>query len=70
MRGWGIPPIRRASRPDNGLGIRATHNIVEEGKKGSVLRIGRPVEKCRDESRNSWVRGRTERGTMSFDHRK
>jgi hypothetical protein len=31
---------------------------------------GRPTEKCRDESGKYQVRGRTERGTVSYDHRK
>jgi hypothetical protein len=44
MRGWGRPPICKASRPDHGLGIRATHNLVEEGKKGSVVGRGRPAK--------------------------
>jgi hypothetical protein len=34
MRGWGRPPICKASRPDHGLGIQATHNLVGKGKKG------------------------------------
>jgi hypothetical protein len=37
MRGWGRPPIYKASRPDHRLGIRATHNIAKEGKKGSMV---------------------------------
>jgi hypothetical protein len=71
MRGWGKPPIRKASRPDHGLGIQATHNLAEEGKKRSVVGRGRPArKKCRDKNENSRVQGRTERGTMSSDHRK
>jgi hypothetical protein len=34
MRGWGRLPICKASRPEHGLGIQATHNLVEEGKIG------------------------------------
>jgi hypothetical protein len=34
MRGWGITLIRKASRPDRGLGIRATHDLAERGEKG------------------------------------
>jgi hypothetical protein len=34
MRGWGRASIFKDFRPDHGLRIRATHNIVEEGKKG------------------------------------
>jgi hypothetical protein len=49
MRGWGRPPICKASGPDHGLGIRATHNLVEEGKKGSVVWAERTDEECRDE---------------------
>jgi hypothetical protein len=37
MRGWGKPPICKDFRPDHGLGIRATHNLFREGKKGSVV---------------------------------
>ena len=68
MRGWGRLPISKASRPDHRLGIRATHNLAEEGKKGSVMGRGRPVEKCRDESENSQVQGKIERGMVSSDH--
>ena len=70
MRGWGKLPIRKDSRPDHGLGIQATHNLSEEGKKGSVVGRGRPMKKCRDKSGNSRVRGRTKRGIMSSDHKK
>jgi hypothetical protein len=45
MRGWGRPPIRKASRPDHGLEIRATHNLAEKGKKGSVVGRGRAAKK-------------------------
>jgi hypothetical protein len=34
MRGWGIAPICKDSTLDHGLRIRATHNLVERGKKG------------------------------------
>jgi hypothetical protein len=47
MRGWGIPPICKASRPNHRLEIRATHNIVEEGKKGSVVGRGRPTKSAK-----------------------
>ena len=70
MRGWGRPPICKGSEPDHELGILATHNLVEEGKKGSVVGRGIPTEKWRDESIKYWVRGRTERGMMSSDHKK
>jgi hypothetical protein len=45
MRGWGILPIHKASRPDHRPGIRATYNLIEEGKKGSVVGRGRPAKK-------------------------
>jgi hypothetical protein len=41
MRGWGKPPIYRDSRPNHRLGIQATQNIAEEGKKGSMVGRGR-----------------------------
>jgi hypothetical protein len=66
MRGWGRPPICKASRPDHGLGIRATHNLAEEGKKGSVVGAGETCEECRDESRSSRVQGRTENKGSEF----
>jgi hypothetical protein len=47
MRGWGKPSIFKAYRPDHGLGIQSTHNLVEEGKKGTVVSRGRP-EKSED----------------------
>jgi hypothetical protein len=34
MRGWGRNHIRKASRPNHGMGIRATHNLAGKGKKG------------------------------------
>jgi hypothetical protein len=34
MRGWGIALIRKAPRPDRGLGIRATRDLVDRGEKG------------------------------------
>jgi hypothetical protein len=40
VRGWGRPPICKASRPDHGLGIQATHNLVEEGNKGTIVGKG------------------------------
>jgi hypothetical protein len=42
MSGLGRPPICKVSRLDHGLGIRATHNLVEEGNKGSAVGRGRP----------------------------
>ena len=33
MRGWGIPPICKASKLYTRLGIQATHKLVEEGKE-------------------------------------
>jgi hypothetical protein len=48
MRVWGRPPICKASRPDHGLGIQATHNLAEEGKKGSMVGRG-DLQECRDE---------------------
>jgi hypothetical protein len=44
MREWGRPHIYKASRPDHRLGIRATRNLVEEGKKGRVVGRGRPAK--------------------------
>ena len=44
MTGWGRVPICKASKPHHGLGIRATRNFVEEGKKGSVVDRGRPMK--------------------------
>ena len=34
MRGWGRAPICKDFRPDHGLGIQDTQNIIEEGNKG------------------------------------
>jgi hypothetical protein len=34
MRGWDIPPICKASRPDHRLRIQDTCNITEKGKRG------------------------------------
>jgi hypothetical protein len=34
MRGWGKPPICKASIPDHKLAIQSTHNIVGKGEKG------------------------------------
>jgi hypothetical protein len=45
MRGRGRPPICKASRLDHGLGFRATHNLVEEGKKGSMVWVGGGLRK-------------------------
>jgi hypothetical protein len=45
MRGLGKKPILKASRPNHGLGIQAISNLVEEGKKGSVVGRGRPAGK-------------------------
>jgi hypothetical protein len=44
MRGWGRAPICKASRPDHGLGIRATHNLVKEARKEGVVGRGRPAK--------------------------
>ena len=44
MKGWGRPPIRKASNPYPRLGIQATLNLAKEGKKGRVVVIGRPAE--------------------------
>ena len=44
MRGWGRSPICKASRPDHELRIRATHNLAEEGEKGSGVGGGRPLK--------------------------
>jgi hypothetical protein len=53
MRGWGAPPIYKASGPDHGLGIRATGNLVEEGKKGSVVvDRGRPLKNAETKEEN------------------
>jgi hypothetical protein len=51
MRGWGRLPIGKASRPDHGLGIQSTRNLVEEGKKGSVVGRGRPAKKMQRRER-------------------
>jgi hypothetical protein len=60
MRGWGRPPICKASRPDHGLGIRATHNLAGKGKKGKCGGQGEGIcEECRDEKLSSGVQGRT-----------
>jgi hypothetical protein len=69
-RGWGRPPIWKVSTPDHGLGIRATHNLGEEGKKGSVVGRGRYAksEKTRAEALGS-EEGLRKRG-LSFDPRK
>jgi hypothetical protein len=34
IRGWGRTPIYKDFKPDHRMGIRSTHNIVEEGMKG------------------------------------
>jgi hypothetical protein len=47
-------------------GIRATRNLAEGGKKGSVVDRGVACEECRDERRNSRVRGRIERKNNEF----
>jgi hypothetical protein len=44
MRGWGKPPICKASIPYHGLRIRDTHNCAEEGKKCSMVGRGRPAK--------------------------
>jgi hypothetical protein len=44
MWGWGRFPICKASRPNHGLGIQATQNLAEEGKKGSRVGRGRPMK--------------------------
>jgi hypothetical protein len=49
MRGWGRAPICKASRPDHGLGIRATHNLAERGKKGRCGGQRETCEECRGE---------------------
>jgi hypothetical protein len=59
MRGWGRTPICKAFRPDHRLGIGATHNLVEEGKKGRHGGQRKTCEECRDERLSSQVRGRT-----------
>jgi hypothetical protein len=38
-RGWGRPPICKASKLDHGLGIGATRNLAKEGKKGSMVGV-------------------------------
>jgi hypothetical protein len=48
MRGWGRAPICKAFRPDHRLGIRATHNLAEEGKKG---RRGGQRKTCEEKQR-------------------
>jgi hypothetical protein len=66
MRGWSRWPIRKASRPNHGLGIHATHNLVEEGKKGRVVGVEEDCEECREESQISRVQGRTENKGSEF----
>jgi hypothetical protein len=68
MRGWGGPPICKASGPDHGLGICAPRNILEEGKKGSMVWVEGDREECRDESGSSRVQGRIEEKQVSSDH--
>jgi hypothetical protein len=47
MRGWGRPPICKASIPDHGLGIQATCNLAEKGKKGRHGGGGRPAKSAK-----------------------
>jgi hypothetical protein len=49
MMGWGRMPIYKAFRPNHILGIRDTHNIVEEGKKGRHGGQRKTCEERRDE---------------------
>jgi hypothetical protein len=44
MRGWVRSPIGKACKPDHGLGIQATSNLVKGSKKGSGVGKGRPVK--------------------------
>jgi hypothetical protein len=50
MRGWGRAPICKACRPDHRLGIQATSNLVERGKKGRCGRQRKTCEECRDKT--------------------
>ena len=49
MRGWGRSPIYKAFRPDHKLRIRATQNLVEEGKKRRCGGQRKTCEECRGE---------------------
>jgi hypothetical protein len=58
IRGWGRPPICKASRPEHGMGIQATRNLSEEGKKGSVVvDRGRPMKNVETREETLWVQG-------------
>jgi hypothetical protein len=48
MRGWGKVPIFKDFRPYHRLGIQATHNLAEEGKKG---RCGGKRKACEEKQR-------------------
>jgi hypothetical protein len=48
IRGWGRAPIWKAFIPDHILVIRATCNLVEEGKKG---RRGGQRKSCEEKKR-------------------
>jgi hypothetical protein len=48
MRGWGKAPIYKAFIPNHRLGIRATNNLVEEGKKE---RHGEKRNRCEEKQR-------------------
>jgi hypothetical protein len=48
MRGWGRASICKAFKPDHGLGISSTHNLVEEGKKGRRGGQRDTCEECKD----------------------
>jgi hypothetical protein len=57
MRGWGRPPICKASKPNHTLGVQATHNLAERGKKGRCRGQRRTCKECRDERPSSGVQG-------------
>jgi hypothetical protein len=59
MRGWGREPICKDFITDHELGIRATHNLAEEGKKGRCGGQRKTCEECRDKRISSRVQERT-----------
>jgi hypothetical protein len=66
MRGWGRAPVRKASRPDRGLGIRSTCNISERGKKGSC---GGERETCEDSRGEEAFEFKEELENKCYGHR-
>jgi hypothetical protein len=56
MRGWGRPPIYKASRPEKRLGIQATRNLAKEGKKERCGGQRKTCEETREERLRSGSR--------------